>query len=170
MPERRRDDPGGRQPSWAGGLAVVGVEAGEVGEVVRAALHPDRFAFEPADRGAHRRLAGLDHRALHPWVVGHGVEHARRLRCLERQVEAGHPARVRAHRVAVRGQPAGAGTEPGEHGSQIVGVDLAVEAERLGAAADPLAVRLAGTGVVVVERLGDTGQVVGLLADAELGD
>ena len=67
------------------------VEAGEVGEVVRAALHPDRLALQPADRGSHRRLAGFDHRALDPRIVGHGVEHAGRLRGLERQIEARAP-------------------------------------------------------------------------------
>ena len=62
------------------------------------------------------------------------------------------------------------GRSPGEHGTQVVGIDLAVEAEAGGADAEPLAVSFAGAGVVVVERLRDTGELIRLLAHAELGD
>ena len=72
--------------------------------------------------------------------------------------------------LPVRRQPTPPGRQPGQHRPQIIGVDLAVEAEPPGAAADPHAARLAGAGVVVVEGLGDPRQLVGLLTDAELGD
>ena len=170
MSERRCDHPAGGQASRAGDLAVVGIEAGEVGEIVRPALHPGRFTFQVADGHPHRCFACFDHGALHSRVVGHGVQHAGRLGGFEGEVEARYSTRVRPQRVTVWRQPASAGAEPGEHGAQIVRVDLTVEVETGGAAADPLAVRFSGAGVVVAERLGDAGQVVGLLADAELGD
>ena len=170
MPERRGDHPAGSQASGTSGRPVVFVEACEVGEIVRPALHPHRFTFQVADGNAHRRFARFDHCALDARVVRHRIQHARRLRCLERQVEPGHPARVRPQRLTVRCQPAGSGTQPGEHGPQIIRIDLAAETEPAGAAADPLAVGFTGAGVVVAQRLGDAGQVVGLLADAELGD
>jgi integrase len=170
MPKRRGHPPGCRLASWAVLGCFVRGQGGEPRLVVRAALHPDRVPFEPADRGAHRSLAGFDHCALHPRIVRHGVEHTRRLRGLERQIEPGHPARVRRQAVAVRGQTTVARSETCEHGAKIIGVDLTGEPEPSGRTADPLAVRLAGTRVVVVQRLRHPGELVGLLANTEFGD
>jgi hypothetical protein len=75
---------------------------------------------------------------------------------------------VRGESFAVWGQAAVAWCETGEDGSQIISVDLAGEPEARRGAADPLAVRFTGTGVVIVQRLGDTRQLVGLLTDTKL--
>ena len=58
----------------------------------------------------------------------------------------------------------------GQHRGQLVGLDLAVEAEVRGGAADPVALGLALAGVVVLGAFGDLLGVVALLADAELPD
>ena len=134
---------------------------------MRAAADPDDLAFEPPDSRAGRRFAGLDDRGLHPRVVGHGIEHAGRLRCLEREVEAGCSTWVWHWDGAVRREAAVARGEAGEDGSEVVGVDGVGEAELGRATADPDAGGLAGARVVVVERLGNARQLVRLLADTE---
>ena len=127
MPERRRHHPRRRQLARPGaGLVGVG---GQPRLVVGAAPHLDRLALQPAHRRPHRRLTGFDHRPLHPGVVGHGVEDRRRLRRLERQIEARHPAGMRTGVLPVRRQPAPARGQAGEHRPQIIGVDVTVEAE-----------------------------------------
>ena len=65
--------------------------------------------------------------------------------------------------------PPAARRHPRQHRPQIVGADLAVEAEPGRSPTDPLPRRLAGARVVGVERLGDPRQLVGLLADPQLG-
>ena len=72
--------------------------------------------------------------------------------------------------VAVRIKTTGAWSESGEHGAQIVGSYVAGQVESCRSPAEPLADRFAGAGVVVIEGLGDPGEVVGLLADSEFGD
>ena len=130
----------------------------------------DSFAFEPAERGADGDLTGVDDRPLHPHIIGDGVQDRHRLRRFERQVKPRHPTRMGADRFAVRGEPAGAGSDPGEHGAQVVGVDVTGQPEPFRADASPPARRLTRAGVVVVQRLGDTRKLVRLLADPELGD
>ena len=91
-----------------------------------------------------------------------------RLRRREGEVEAGDRAaaadRAEAERLAVDRAAAG------QHRGQLLAVDLAVEAEKGGRGADPVALRLALAGVVVLGAFGDLLQVVGLLARAELAD
>jgi len=79
MPKRKPHHPRRRQPARPD-RGHIDIPASELrvqpSPIMRAPLHLYRLAFEPADRFPHRRLAGLDHRALHPWIVGDGVEHA----------------------------------------------------------------------------------------------
>ena len=72
--------------------------------------------------------------------------------------------------VSIRRQAAGPWPYSGKHGTQVIRSHLPDEAEVGGRTAKPLAVRFACAGVVVVERLGDTRELVGLLADTELCD
>ena len=58
----------------------------------------------------------------------------------------------------------------GQHRDELVGLDLAVEAEMLGGVAEPVALGLALAGVVVLSAFGDLVEVVTLLAGAELPD
>ena len=76
----------------------------------------------------------------------------------------------RAGLFAVRCEPAATGGESGEHSAEVFAGDVAGESETGGGPADPLAVGFARAGVVGVERLGDTRELVRLLADTELGD
>jgi hypothetical protein len=170
MSERRCDESGRGEPLRTGRRAFLRRQTFEVLRVVRTSLHAHGFTFQPPDRRTHCVLAGFDHCALDSWIVRDRVQDAGRLRCLERQIESRHPTRVGSDLVAVRRQPARTGAETGEHGTKILGVDLALETESRCTAADPLAVGLAGAGVVVVERLGDTRQLVRLLPDAQLRD
>lgn len=64
----------------------------------------------------------------------------------------------------------GAGPPAGEDGAQVVGADLALEAEAVGAPAEPPARRLADVEVVVLGAGEDFFEVVGLLADAQAAD
>ena len=173
MPEARCDDAVGGDPLWPPLGGVVRVEsllAVEPGLVVRSAVGADRFAFQPGDRFAYGDFAGVDDRSLDAWIVRDGVQHAGRLRQFERQIEPGDAPCGGAELVAVRVKTAVAGGEAGEHGAQIVGSYVAGQVESCGSPAEPLADGFAGAGVVVVEGLGDPGQVVGLLADTEFGD
>ena len=71
VPERRTDDAAGRDATWSvasGGFGVFGSQSVEPRLVVRSALCPDRFAFEPRDSLLSRRLRRL--RSLHPAPVG----------------------------------------------------------------------------------------------------
>ena len=130
----------------------------------------DCFTFQPAERCADSDLTGVDDRALHPHIIRDGVQDRNGFRCLECQIEPRHPTRMGADRFAVRGEPAGAGSDPGEHGAQVIGVDVAGQAEAFRSDPSPPARRLARAGVVVVQRLGDPRQLVRLLTDPELGD
>jgi hypothetical protein len=61
-----------------------------------------------------------------------------------------------------------AGGEPGEHRSQIAGVDVAVEAECPAGGADPSSGSFTGAGVILVQPRCDLGEVVGLDPHAQL--
>jgi hypothetical protein len=74
------------------------------------------------------------------------------------------------HHRPVGSEPTRARRESGEHRPQIIGVDLARKPESFRSRAEPAARGFARTGVVVVEGLGDARELVGLLADAKLGD
>src|SRR5262249_55438606 len=71
---------------------------------------------------------------------------------------------------AVGRQATPAGSQPGQNSAQIIRVDVAFQRESGGTTPDPHTLGLAGAGVVVVQRLGDTGELIGLLTDTELGD
>ena len=109
------------------------------------------FGDLAADRGAAERPGQRD-----------------RLRRREGEVEAGDRFSVgrglQAERIAAGRVAAG------QHEDQLLALDLAVEAEELGAVAEPVALGLALAGVVVLGAFGDFAQVVALLAGAELAD
>ena len=173
MTETCCDDAVGGDPLWPPLGRVVRVEGLLLVEprlVVRSAIGADRFAFQPGDRFADGGLAGVDDRSLDAWIVGDGVQHAGRFRQFECQIEPWDAPGRGAELVAVRVKATGAGGEPSEHGAQIVGAYVAGQVESCGSPAEPLANGFAGAGVVVVEGLGDSGEVVGLLADSEFGD
>ncbi|CAN5680667.1 hypothetical protein BH18ACI1_BH18ACI1_23040 [soil metagenome] len=173
MPERRGDYALSGQCPDPGRDRRVGVPGGEVVEERRVSRAPpdvDRFALQPAQGCADRELAGVDDRALHPRVVRHGVEDRHRLGGLEGQVEPRYSARVRKDRLAVRSETARPLRHSCQHCPQVVRGDLAGEPEAFGTGADPTARCFSGARVVVVERLRDPGELVGLLADTELGD
>jgi hypothetical protein len=143
---------------------------GEPRLVVGAAPHPKRLPLQPAQRRPHRRLTRFDHGALHPGIIRDGIEHGRRLRCLERQIEARHPPPMRSGLFAVGRQATPARSQPGQDGAHIIRLYVAVKSEPPGTTTDPHAMGFAGAGVVVVQRLGDPRELVGLLTEAELGD
>jgi hypothetical protein len=153
-----------------GGVGVAGGEVVQERLVPRTASDVDRFAFQPSQRCVYGVLAGFDNGVLDSRVVRDGVEDADRLRGFERQIEAGYPFGVRANRLTIRREPTGAGCHPGEDRPQVIGGDIAGEAEGFRADAGPSAGGFARARVVVVQRLGDTGELVGLLADAEFGN
>ena len=74
--------------------------------------------------------------------------------------DAAHPdQRLAVDRVAA-----------GQHRVELVGLDLAGEAQVLGGVAEPFPGDLALAGVVVLRAFGDLVEVVALLAFAELAD
>jgi hypothetical protein len=91
-----------------------------------------------------------------------------RLRRREGEIETGDRATAgdmaEAERLAARRMAAG------QHRAQALGVDLAVESQVRGRAADPVPLRLTLAGVVVLGAFGDLLGVVALLAGAELPD
>ena len=96
-------------------------------------------------------------------------EQGDRLGGREGEVEAGDRALAGDALAAEQGLAAG-GVVAGEHRGELVGLDLAGEAEVARQLADPLARRLALAGVVVLGAFGDLVEVVALLAGAELPD
>ena len=87
-----------------------------------------------------------------------------RLRGRQREVHAG-PGGVRLPQRLV-----GTGPPAGEDGAQVVGANLALEAEPVGAPAEPPAGDLADVEVVVLGAGEDLFEVVGLLAEAQAAD
>ncbi len=91
-----------------------------------------------------------------------------RLRGREGQVEAGD--RLAAGRGLQAERLAVDRIATGQHRDELVGLDLAVEAEIPGGVAEPVALGLALAGVVVLGPFGDLVEVVAVLAGAELAD
>ena len=156
---------GGNEPGAGKPTRAPHLDVGDLGvAVVGAPADVAGLALEPRERLRDGRLAGLDDGALHERIAKR-VRDRHRLRDRERQIEPGHPARMRPELLAVRGQR-GARCEPGEDGAEILTGDLAIEAEPGGGVADPTADALALAGVVVVESGRDLGEVVGLGSNA----
>ncbi len=88
-------------------------------------------------------------------LVGEPVKHAHRLGCRPRQIPAGRPVRTDSAELAL-----GSGQPTLHQFGERAAVDLAVEAESLGCAADPLAGCFALAGVVVLDPGGDRLDVV----------
>ncbi len=162
MPEPGGDEPDARQTAGAELLERCRLRLA----IVRPATHEAGFSFEPADRLFDGGVGGFDDLGTHE-RVGKCVEHADRLRCRERQVEARDTVLPRLDLVAVRGQP-GARIEPSEDGSKLIAGDVVVEVERLVGESEPAATGFAGTGVVVVDAVGDLAEVVLLGTHTEL--
>lgn len=149
---------------------VAGCEIVQVRGVPGPTAHSNRFAFQPGDCLPDGGFAGLDDLPLDTRIVRDGIEHGHRLRRLEREVEPWHPTRMRAQRLAVRGQATRSRRDASEHRSKVVRGHRTIEAEAFRADTDPDAVSFATAGVVVVQTLGDAGEGVGLLPDPQLGD
>src|SRR5690349_10845882 len=114
MPKGRRYHPRGGYSTGADtGLALVG---GEPRHVVGPPLGLDGSAFQPAERRLGRGFTGLDDRALNAGVVRDGVEDRRRLGRFEGEVEPRYSAGMRSRWLAVRGQSASTGRQPGQYG------------------------------------------------------
>ena len=90
------------------------------------------------------------------------------LRRREGEIEAGDRAATTDVTQAER-RP-GRGVVAGQHRRQLIGIDLALEAEFDGGVTEPVALGLALSGVVVLRAFGDLRRVVALLAGAELAD
>ena len=65
---------------------------------------------------------------------------------------------------------AAGGIDAGQHRDELVGIDLALQAEILGCVAEPAALSLSFAGVVVLGSFGDLVEVVALLARSHLPD
>jgi hypothetical protein len=89
-----------------------------------------------------------------------------RLRRREGEVEAGDSALD----LAQPEQIASRGIAAGQHRDELVGLDLAGEAEVIGGVSHPIALGLTLAGVVVLGAFGDLFQVIALLAATELPD
>ncbi len=144
--------------------------AGEPRLVVRPTLYLDRLPLQPADRLPDRDLARLDDCTLDTRIVRDRIEHARRLRHLERQIEPRHPTRMRPKGITIRRQPTGTRPAAGEDRAQIVRLHPTGEPEPSSTTTEPHPLGLARTRVVRVERLGDARQLVRLLTHTQLGD
>ena len=148
------------------GCGEVAVALDEL-RATRAAPGPARLLLEVAEGGIDRRLVRrLDLAARNR--SAEAPEERDGLGSGEGQIEAGDRATT-AH-----------GTQPqrltvrrvvgGEHRCELVGPDLAGEAQLGGGVAHPLPGDLALAGVVVLRAFGDLLQVVHLLAGPELAD
>ena len=131
-----------------------------------AAANEHRLVLEVLQRCAGCRLVRSD-QLSGGGLVGDREQHADRLRCRERQVERSD-SRV-AQRIA-QPPPRIPRIVPGQQCGQLRSAHPTVEPERRGAAADPLARRLAATGVVIITALSNGALVVALLALHELAD
>jgi hypothetical protein len=165
MPEPRRHEPRPGQPP---GPELVGAAARR-SAVVGAATHVAGLALQPPDGLLDGPVVGGDHDRFDERVA-EPVQHRHRLRRGEGQIEARHP--VLEHRRWTAGRRlTGAGCQSGKHGTQLVTADaVAVQAEPGRGCTHPSSRHLAATGVVVLDTVGDLGQVVVLGADAQLPD
>ena len=153
--------PGGAVPE-GGGHEPVGHH------LVEAAVTPPgpgRLDLEDAQGLGHGCLVGVPDRSGH-LGRSQGEEQGHRLGGGEGGVEAGD-----------LGRPLGSaeplprsGMASLQDGVQVVGLDLAGQAEQVGAVAGPLAGGFAGTGVVVLDAGGDGVEVVLLHARRQLAE
>ena len=70
----------------------------------------------------------------------------------------------------VRCQSATTGQQASEHCPQIIRIDITSQVQTESALADPAAGRFACTGVIVIQRLSDAGQLIRLGTNTELRD
>jgi len=153
----------GRAMGVGGGKEAV---AGDEFMTAFAPAGPAGLTLQVAERFGHGGAVGVGDLAGNRMAAERPGERDR-LRSREGEVEAGNrlavrcrlqPERFAANRVVA-----------GQHRDELVGVDLALQAEVGGGVAEPVALCLALAGVIVLGSFGDLVEIISLHARAEEG-
>jgi hypothetical protein len=162
VPEPGSDEPDTRQTAGAELLERCRLRF----PVVGATAHKTRFSFQPSDRLLNRGVGGLNDLGTHE-RVSECVEDADRFGCGEGEVETWDTVLPCFDLVGIRGQP-GSRIQPRQHCAKLIAGDFVVEVECLVGESEPAATGFTGTGVVVVDSVGNLAEVVLLGTNTEL--